>query len=136
MDMKDSVYMADAQERSLLSHDKQDKYLMPILRILADGEVHQCEPSMHVEPDHLLPDDKGMYGRIAKMARLTEAQMHVKDDGNLYEWQHNIRWAISALCRAMAIRNLGRSRYRICAIRQGVAVSGDCDGGENQAAFS
>ena len=121
----DGIYMTVAQEWSLLSHDKQDKYLMPILRILADGEVHQCEPSMHVEPDHLLPDDKGMYSRIAKMARLTEAQMHIKDDGNLYEWQHNVRWAISALCRAMAIQNLGRSRYRIAPFGRELLAEGN-----------
>lgn len=53
-----------------------------------------------------------MYGQIAAMLRLTPAQMQIKD-GEGYKWQHDIRWAISALCRSMAIRNYGHSKYSI-----------------------
>lgn len=94
------------------SNDSQDRYLMPILRILSDGKVHRCEPSFRVDPGDFFPGNKGMCGQIAAMLQLSPAQMQIKDNEG-YKWQHNIRWAISALCRSMAIRNYGGSKYSI-----------------------
>lgn len=85
-----------------------DQYMIPSLRVLADGDVRRGRDVVAAAADHL---------------RLSEADRAVVIPSGQEQWVNRGNWALSYLARAGAVERPSRGRYQITDVGRGLLTT-------------
>lgn len=85
-----------------------DQYMIPSLRVLADGDVRRGRDVVAAAADHL---------------RLSEADRAVVMPSGQEQWVNRGNWALSYLARAGAVERPSRGRYQITGVGRGLLTT-------------